>query len=296
MTSQADSARHVVSMGQLFSRLRKPTGGLLLQLAMHGFVFVVFCFTLIYYIICVGDVITSPGCSDLLTKMKSWSKRTNWSRNLHRLIFRFNMTLPVDMVSLDLPVRWRNQHVMMPWPVLPLSSWVKMIFKKTEGQPMLAGYRLAEETKWQDMFRDFWNKFRSARNGKHQVYEDHSHRLQYCIPMFLHGDEGRGKLRRAVMATSLQPVLLAGGHVGHSFNSRFLHSIMPGELYEGDMTLDILQDALVEDLQNLYKNGCEVLWLDQGSVLLTCMQFVLVLTWNMLITYYVQSIMFLRVY
>ena len=33
---------------------------------------------------------------------------------------------------------------------------------------------------------------------------------------------------------------------------------MPGELYEGDMTVQILQDALVEDLRDLYSNGFEV--------------------------------------
>ena len=33
---------------------------------------------------------------------------------------------------------------------------------------------------------------------------------------------------------------------------------MPGELYEGDMTVEILQDALVEDLRSLYENGLPV--------------------------------------
>ena len=72
--------------------------------------------------------------------MKSWTCQSNWSRNLHKLIYKFNMTLPVDMVSIDLPVKWRNQHVMMPWPVLPFSSWLTCIFNRTGGQPVLAGY------------------------------------------------------------------------------------------------------------------------------------------------------------
>ena len=188
--------------------------------------------------------------------MGSWSHKSNWSRNLHKLIHKFNMTLPVEMTSLDLPVRWQNRHIMMPWPCLPFSSWLQTIFQKTSGQPVLARHTLSQRQKWQGMFYDFWMKFKAARGERHQVFEDHGHRLQCCLPIFVHGDEGRGKLRRAVMATSVQPVLVAKGHAGHSFNSRFLHSIMPGELYEGDTTLQLLQEAL-EDLQNLYTHGIE---------------------------------------
>ena len=197
--------------------------------------------------------------------MGSWSRKSNWSRNLHKLIYKFNMTLPVESVTLDLPVRWQNQHIMMPWPCLPLSAWLKTIFEKTLGQPFLAGHKLADKVKWKHMFQTFWTRFRKSSGGHHKVFQDHADRLQFCVPIFIHGDEGRGKLRRAVMATSVQPVLVAGGHAGHSFNSRFLHSIMPGELYEGDSTLNILQDALVEDLQYLYTHGCTVLWFDLGN-------------------------------
>ena len=169
------------------------------------------------------------------------------------------MTLPVDMVSIDLPVKWRNQHVMMPWPVLPFSSWLTCIFKRTGGQPVLAGYTLGQEVEWKTMFQNFWDKFRSAMGEYHPVFEDHAERLEVCLPIFIHGDEGRGKLRRAVLATSVQPVLVSEGHAGHTFNSRFLHSVMPGEHYEGDSTVQILQEALVEDLQGLYTHGCEAL-------------------------------------
>ena len=124
---------------------------------------------------------------------------------------------------------------------------------------MLAGYTLGQEVEWKTMFQNFWDKFRSAMGEYHPVFEDHAERLEVCLPIFIHGDEGRGKLRRAVLATSVQPVLVSEGHAGHRFNSRFLHSVMPGEHYEGDSTVQILQEALVEDLQGLYTHGCEAL-------------------------------------
>lgn len=124
---------------------------------------------------------------------------------------------------------------------------------------MLAGYTLDQEDSWKTMFQNFWDKFQRARGEYHPVFEDHAQRLEVCLPIFIHGDEGRGKLRRAVLATSVQPVLVSEGHAGHTFNSRFLHSIMPGEHYEGDSTVQILQETLVEDLQNLYTHGCDAL-------------------------------------
>lgn len=257
---EADSARHVVSMGKLFSCLRTPDGGQALRIfPMHA------CHAYMHVHAWIHLVGQKPcgclGTSDLLTKMKSWSCESNWSRNLHNLIFKFNMTLPVKMVKLDLPVRWKNKHVMMPWPSLPLSSWVECIFKKTRGEPLLAGKQLSEENAWKKMFQNFWNKFKGAKGASHRVFTDHAERLEFCCPIMLHGDEGRGKLHRAVMSTSVQPVLVEHGHAGHSFNSRFLHSIMPGELYEGDHANALLQEALVEDLRDLYTNGFQVSWM-----------------------------------
>ena len=255
---EADSARHVVSMGQLFSRLRTPDGG-------HWPAFTSSCMYSIHISIHASFLVRhvlaicpKSGRSELLSKMKSWPSQKNWSRNLHTLIYKFQMTLPVRMEHLDLPVLWRNEHVMMPWPTLPPHAWLDCIFKKTSGQPILAGHQLKDVAAWTGVFQDFWRKFKAARGDAHEVFTDHATQLGNCVPIMIHGDEGRGKLHRAVMATSVQPAILPGGHAGHSFNSRMLHSIMPGELYEGDHTIDLLQDALVEDLRKLYTDGFPV--------------------------------------
>lgn len=210
---------------------------------------------------CVFKSHACLGTSDLLSTMNKWSSQSNWSRNLHKLIYKFNMTLPVKMESLDLPVRWRNKHVLMPWPCLPFRSWASCVFDKTCGQPLLAGKKISDDTAWKHMFRSLWSKFEASRGNQHPVFTDHVNELELCCPIMIHGDEGRRKLHRAVMATSIQPVLVQGGHAGHSFNSRFLHSIMPGELYEGDHTVQLLQEALVEDLRDLYTNGLQAFWL-----------------------------------
>ena len=198
------------------------------------------------------------GRSDLLSTLKSWSSPSNWSRNLHKLIYKFNMTLPVQFEHVDLPVVWNNQHVIFPWPTLPFSSWLTAIFKRSHGEPILAGTKLKDDKVWRNTFNGFWNKFKEARGDGHQVFQDHLNDLEYCVPVAIHGDEGRGKLKRAVMASSIQPLIVPNGHAGHSFNTRYLHSILPGELYEGDTSLAVLQDVLVEDLKKLYNDGFTV--------------------------------------
>lgn len=198
------------------------------------------------------------GRSDLLSTLKSWSSPSNWSRNLHKLIYKFNMTLPVQFEHVDLPVVWNNQHVIFPWPTLPFSSWLTAIFKRSHGEPILAGTKLKDDKVWKNTFNGFWNKFKEARGDGHQVFQDHLNDLEYCVPVAIHGDEGRGKLKRAVLASSIQPLIVPNGHAGHSFNTRYLHSILPGELYEGDTSCAVLQDVLVEDLKKLYNDGFTV--------------------------------------
>ena len=217
-------------MGQLFSNLQMPGGGG--TLSSHLYIILACMWasfmSAFHMHACMRAYFTTPwGKSKVLSAMGTWTSPSNWARNLHSLIYRFNLTLPVQFEHVDLPVRWRNQHVMLPWPTLPFSSWVKTVFTKSYGQPLLGGHKLEETHKWTMMFSEFWERFKNARGTSHDVFRRHADRLQFCCPIAIHGDEGRGKLKRAVMATSVQPLVVPNGHAGHSFNTRYLHSIMP---------------------------------------------------------------------
>ena len=195
--------------------------------------------------------------------MGSWRNPAHWSRNLHRLIFKFGLTLMVEMTMLQVPVLCHDAEVLLPWPILKFSSWLKLIFKRTDGQPVLAGHKVANIDLWQGMFGEFWKKYALAFPG-HKVFEHKDKStLARCLPVLLHGDEGRGKLKRAVMATSVQPLLKApkGKTHGHSFLSRFLYGILPGDKYCSGLggSFETMQDALVEDLKDLYENGIQAM-------------------------------------
>ncbi len=255
--AEADCARNVVSMGQIFCNFKAPHGG----------------FSLRHFDDFVKLLENLPGChthmhllwgySNVLTQMGSWRNPAHWSRNLHRLIYKFGLTLMVEMTMLEVPVLCHNQEVLLPWPILKFSSWLKLIFKRMEGQPVLAGHKLANVDAWQSMFREFWRKYQEAFSG-HKVFEQkNKSKLARCLPVLLHGDEGRGKLKRAVMATSVQPLLKARRKKthGHSFLSRFLYGILPGEKYCSGLggSFETMQDALVEDLKDLYENGIQAM-------------------------------------
>ena len=52
----------------------------------------------------------------------------------------------------------------------------------------------------------FWELYRGVDPG-HAVYERHASNLNAVVPLMYHGDEGRGRLKRAVLVTSYVAVL-----------------------------------------------------------------------------------------
>ncbi|CAE7241130.1 unnamed protein product, partial [Symbiodinium sp. CCMP2456] len=63
--------------------------------------------------------------------------------------------------------------------------------------------------------------------GGHSIHEETA---SLSVPVLAHGDEGRGKLKR------------------HSLTTRMLFTVIPSELYWGDLTLQQLLGAMVDDL------------------------------------------------
>ena len=165
------------------------------------------------------------------------------------------MSLKVEFKMIELPVLTKGQETIVPWPVLTFSAWVKFVFTRTHGEPLLNGFSLEQEDSWRTMLANFWHRAAMCDKTGHPIYRDKIGALDRCIPVLLHGDEGRGKLRRAVLCTSVQPLLHGGGH---TFLTRFLFGILPAERYSADNSFDVLHDTLAMDLLSLYEDGFEV--------------------------------------
>lgn len=191
----------------------------------------------------------------LLNKLANWRDPSHWARNLHRLIQSWGFTLMVQPTTVLTPCKFRGSVAATPWPVLMLSSWLQLIFARTDGEMLCNGLPLGPQ--WKTELTAFWQLYRTVNPG-HGVYSQPDDRLGWTLPFLYHGDEGRGRLRRAVLICSYQPLLFCGGH---SFKSRLLASVFPGERYacvEGEETLEALHDAVAADMRDLFENGLEV--------------------------------------
>lgn len=188
-----------------------------------------------------------------MNKLASWRDPSHWARNLERLIRSWNLSLVVCPTTVMTPCKFRGCVTSTPWPVLLLSSWLKLVFDKTQAQMLCNGLPLGPE--WRNELKAFWTMYRLV-NPHHEAFAS-PQRLEWTLPFLYHGDEGRGRLRRAVLVCSYQPLLSSKGH---SFKSRLLASVFPGERYaclEGEETLETLHTVIADDLRDLFYNGLE---------------------------------------
>lgn len=136
-----------------------------------------------------------------------WNKR-NECRNLHSLIHREGKTLPIPVDSVQTPVLVLTGKIRVQtisYPVLMFSRWVEYIFSQG-GQLLLGGNRLSDGAEpIRRMFDRFWSRFRSIRSDL--IFPQGCDSDSINIPYGLHGDEGRGKLRRPIMCLSYQPLI-----------------------------------------------------------------------------------------
>ena len=120
----------------------------------------------------------------------------------------------------------------VPWPVCLPSSWVKTVFEQTNGV-LLLGRPLCDEAAWAADLAEFWNRFQHVCRS-HACFTDHAGQLHVCVPYMLHGDEGRGAAKRAIMVCSWQSVMQEPG--GHTFLSRYLTAVIPAARYASETT------------------------------------------------------------
>ena len=129
---------------------------------------------------------------------------------MHRLIHQKDKTLPVEIHTVKVKVRnHRKQKVVLkPWPVIPLSNWMRECFEdpKYNGFFFLGGHNLGEWEAVQQMFTEFWDRYRKVDPS---MVPEHP---SQTVPIYLHGDEGRGLGKRPLLVISYQPVISWAGH------------------------------------------------------------------------------------
>ena len=113
--------------------------------------------------------------------------------------------MKVKVIAVNTPIQGTSRYKkpgMCMWPVLHLSEWLKTSFQDPyQGFFFLGGYKLEENLpSIKNMFKQFWEQYSFVNEVLPQVPER-------TIPMMLHGDEGRGQVKRPIMILSFQPVI-----------------------------------------------------------------------------------------
>ena len=138
-------------------------------------------------------------------------KKRNLSRGLFNLIHRKNKTLPIPVTNVTIPVKTKvSRRISVapkPWPVFHLSDWITTCFNVPEfsGFFVLGGKKVDQLQDVEAMLSRFWDRY---------VHVDRDSLPQVparTVPFFLHGDEGRGLVKRPIMILAFQPVVGWGG-------------------------------------------------------------------------------------
>lgn len=135
----------------------------------------------------------------------------NISRNFHRRLAREKRVLPVKVTMVDLRVlvhRPKVREVNMKYPFIRLVDWAAYLLQN-HSEHVLGGYHREDVAGYTSMLTTFWQNY-YYQDPNHEVYSefsDFSHVVPYCI----HGDEGRGKAKSAILVTSFQPVIGVNG-------------------------------------------------------------------------------------
>lgn len=166
------------------------------------------------------------GAGSLLCKIASAKRsRTNVARNLFSVIYKSGESLQVEIELVKTTVQLRKPRKRIEqvfWPCLSMRSWITLLMERYP-EFLLGGFKVEEESKWREQFRLFWQKYR-AFDGSHSVFTDGTN-LEFAIPYFIHGDEGRGLGHQPLMVEAWQTAISYKG-VGYTNVSGFLSESM----------------------------------------------------------------------
>lgn len=139
------------------------------------------------------------------------------------MIEKSGKQLPVKVSTMRLWVRTSRRRVhLIPtnYPMLRVPDWVHCIFRHG-GHFFMGGRTMDDLPAFQSELVQFWQNYRSVDPGFAFFQTNPETAYPYCIPIAIHGDEGRGKAKNPIMVISVQPVLpLLGektnmqGHLG----------------------------------------------------------------------------------
>ena len=136
------------------------------------------------------------------------------------------LPLPVNVCEVHVRLRKPIRSMRVFWPMLTIEDWVQTLLDR-RPELLLAGN--SKGGNWQATFSSFWKKYHKL-NPSHPVFSE-CYDLAGAIPALIHGDEGRGHIKRPYMVISWQCLLGLHGpdmvndtsSIGYAFDFKLLH-------------------------------------------------------------------------
>lgn len=174
-----------------------------------------------YYLLLWGQL-------DLLYEIAAAGRsQNNACKNLHSLIHKRGLTLPLEIHTVEIPVRKRKPKVHKLWvhyPVILPTTWFNYLLEE-RSMLLLAGNALENEKSWKRDLGSFWSTY-LKEDRMHPMALPGAPPKEFTIPIYIHGDEGRGKYRQPLMIQAWQPAIsFKGPMYKNSSGSLKLHLV-----------------------------------------------------------------------
>ena len=129
--------------------------------------------------------------------------------NLHRLLAKTGKLLDVKKSTVPLWIRYsrkRPQQALVNYPVLRVTDWMDTIFRHG-GHFALGGNSLDNPEPFREELCQFWRNYKVIDPTFAFFAKFPESEWRNCIPVAIHGDEGRGRLKSPIMIVTLQMIL-----------------------------------------------------------------------------------------
>ena len=197
----------------------------------------------------------------------------NSERDSHQLLSnKLGLGLPIPLHNL---AGGKGSEIQM----IRLHEWAKLLLR-TNSWHLLCGLVRPNPERETAIWASFWARYQKLDPG-HEIFalaEAGQVELARCAAVLLHGDEGQGRRRQAVLALSFYSILGRGSKaalereknegvkkhwlkqktnfLGHTYTTRFLSGILPKALYsEKDATFHSLLEAIYEEANFMSRVG-----------------------------------------
>ena len=152
---------------------------------------------------------------------RSGRKGSNAARDFHRYVHRSGKAFPVEISTRKIIIRKkvtvsggkkRKREKVADYPIIRMSSWMKAILER-HPDFMLGGHSpfVNGGENYKKMFEEFWDNYEYL-GGDHPVFHLKSREERTrCIPLMLHGDEGRGLAKVPLLVISFQLMIPFSG-------------------------------------------------------------------------------------